>query len=910
MNAGKSGPPSKGNNAVSVRPENIASVAWHAESREDALALLAASEDGLSKQEASKRRAIFGPNRLPKQKRPGLLVFYLRQFKSPLIYLLLAAAAISLLIGEATDAVFIFAVLQINAVIGTVQEARAESSAQALGGLIRQRVLLFRDGHTHEVDSELLVPGDVIQLQSGSLVPADLRLLSTRDVKVDESLLTGESMPVGKHSAAALEEHTVLGDRSNMLYAGTTVLSGRAVGVVARTGKETEVGRIAQALERAAPPPLVVRLQRFTRLVGMLVICAVIVLAVALLLRGMQPAQIFYLAIALAVSAIPEGLPVAITVALSVAAARMARRNVIVRNLPAVEGLGTCTVIASDKTGTLTCNELTVTRVWLPGVGDLSVEGRGYAPKGKVTHRGAPPGEVVLKRLHRLATAGALANEATLRRDGDTLIHFGDTVDVAMLAFAGKLNLDRATLSEHFPEVDSIPFESAYQYSATVNRVGEGRRVHAKGAAERILAMCTGVDHDAAIAEMERLAAEGFRVIAVAAGEFDERDSTHRLAECSGLEFLGLCGLIDPLRTEVANAVARCDQAGIQVRMVTGDHPVTALAIADKLGLDPDPCRVVRGLDLEALAPKPADLDRAVENATVFARVEPIQKLSIVESLRRLGHFVAVTGDGVNDAPALRAANIGVAMGMGGTDVAREAADLILTDDDFSSIVSGVEEGRIAYDNVRKVVYLLVSTGAAEIVLFFLAFSAGLPIPLYAAQLLWLNLVTNGIQDVALAFEKGEPHVLDQPPRPPSERIFERRMIEQVLISGAFIGVVGFLFFDWALAHGWSEDEARNGLLLLMVCFENAHVFNCRSEWRSAFRCPFSANPFLIVAVFCSQGVHIAAMWTPGLSDVLHVEPVSLATWAGVAALAVALIAVMEIYKWARPRQRKGVQLE
>jgi magnesium-transporting ATPase (P-type) len=317
---------------------------------------------------------------------------------------------------------------------------------------------------------------------------------------------------------------------------------------------------------------------------------------------------------------------------------------------------------------------------------------------------------------------------------------------------------------------------------------------------------------------------------------------------------------------------------------------------------------VIRGLDLEALAPTPADLDRAVENASVFARVEPIQKLSIVESLRRRGHFVAVTGDGVNDAPALRAANIGVAMGMRGTDVAREAADLILTDDDFSSIVNGVEEGRIAYDNVRKVVYLLVSTGAAEIVLFLLAFVAGLPLPLYAAQLLWLNLVTNGIQDVALAFEKGEPHVLDQPPRRPSERIFDGRMIQQVLVSGTFIGVVGFLFFDWALAHGWSEDEARNAVLLLIVCFENAHIFNCRSEWRSAFRCPFSANPFLIIAVLCSQGVHIAAMWMPGLSGVLHVEPVSLATWFGVAGIAAALIAVMEIFKWALPRRVKGVQ--
>lgn len=886
-----------------MRPEDIANVAWHAQTPQAALALLAAGEDGLSEQEASARRAVFGPNRLPKQKRPGLLVIYLRQFKSPLIYLLLAAAAISIGIGEATDAVFIFAVLQINALIGTVQEAKAESSAESLGGMIRQRVLLLRGGHTFEVDSEMLVPGDVIQLQSGSLVPVDLRLLSSRNLKVDESLLTGESLPVEKRSVGALEEHTPLGDRATMLHAGTTVLDGRAVGLVARTGKDTEVGRIAQALDRGAPPPLVIRLERFTHMVGTLVICAVVVLGVALYLHGMPPAEIFFLAIALAVSAIPEGLPVAITVALSVGAARMARRNVIVRSLPAVEGLGACTVIASDKTGTLTCNELTVTRLWLPEVGDLTVEGRGYAPEGAVTRDGAPPGDAVVERLQRIAATVALSNEATLRLEGDTVSHFGDTVDVAMLALAGKLGHDRATLLERFPEIDVIPFESARQYSGSVNRADEALRVHVKGAPERILSMCGGgVEQDAVLAEVERLAAEGFRVIAVAAGDLDTWVADDGGAAISGLEFLGLCGLIDPLRSEAANAVARCGEAGVQVRMVTGDHPVTALAIARELGLDADQTHVVRGRDLEALAAEPPELDRAVEYARVFARVEPMQKLSIVDSLRRRGHFVAVTGDGVNDAPALRAANIGVAMGMGGTDVAREAADLIIADDDFSSIVNGVEEGRIAYDNVRKVVYLLVSTGVAEIVLFFLAFAAGLPIPLYAAQLLWLNLVTNGIQDVALAFEKGEPHILDQPPRAPTERIFERRMIEQVLVSGGFVGLMGFLFFDWALAHGWSVDEARNALLLLMVCFENAHVFNCRSEWRSVFRCPFRANPFLIIAVIGAQAVHIGAMWTPGLSDVLQAQPVSLTMWAGVAALSLALIAVMEFYKWVRPR--------
>jgi magnesium-transporting ATPase (P-type) len=418
--------------------------------------------------------------------------------------------------------------------------------------------------------------------------------------------------------------------------------------------------------------------------------------------------------------------------------------------------------------------------------------------------------------------------------------------------------------------------------------------------------MCDGVDREAVLAEAERLAAEGFRVLAVAAGRIARPIAPERADVALGdLDFLGLAGLIDPLRAEVPDAVERCRKAGVEVRMVTGDHPVTALAIARQLGLADDPDRAIHGTELQNLANDPAELDLAVAEAGVYARVEPVQKLTIVQSLQRSGHFVAVTGDGVNDAPALHAANIGVAMGRSGTDVARGAADLILTDDNFASIVNGVEEGRVAYDNVRKVIYLLVSTGASEIVLFFLAFAFGLPLPLFAAQLLWLNLVTNGIQHVALAFEKGEPGVLDLPPRPPKQPIFDRRMIEEVLVSGAFIGIVGFLFFHWALGRGWSEFEARNGMLLLMVCFENAHVFNCRSEWRSAFRVPFRANRFLFVAVAAAQGVHIGAMYVPGLSDVLRIEPVSFEAWLPVAGLALGLVAAMEIFKLMRPRPQR-----
>jgi magnesium-transporting ATPase (P-type) len=887
-------------------PRRIAGIPWHARTADEALADLESRADGLSAAEAAARLTTFGANELPKAKRRSLAIVFLGQFQNPLIYLLLAAAAVSLAIGETTDAGFIFAVLLVNAVIGTAQEWKAETSAEALKRLLPIQVVVRRDGDSRKIDGRTLVPGDVVRIASGTLVPADVRLLAEQDVKVDESLLTGESLPVGKDAAAVVADASALGDRRTMLHAGTMVLSGRAEGVVVRTGSHTEVGRIAQALAAApeAPPPLVVRLERFTRMIGVFIVAAVTVLGVALYLTGMAPAAIFFLVVALAVSAIPEGLPVAITVALSVASARMARRNVIVRKLPAVEGLGACTVIASDKTGTLTLNALIIARVWLPEVGDLVVEGRGYAPEGAIRRvDGGGLDEVAAAALRRLAEAGALANEAALRVDADGGVrHLGDTVDVAFLALAGKLGLSRPALLQTRPELAAIPYESAQKFAAAINRHGDGAIASVKGAAEVVLPMCAGADPPAVLDEAHRLAADGFRVLAVAAGQVAPTAAEAPAAALAGLELLGLVGLIDPLRGEVPDAIRRCREAGIGVRMVTGDHPVTALAIARALGLAESETEVVHGADLHDLANDPSELDLAVARGRVFARVEPVQKLAIVESLGRGGHFVAVTGDGVNDAPALNAAHIGVAMGEGGTDVARGAADLILTDDNFASIVGGIEEGRIAYDNIRKVVYLLISTGAAELIVFFLAFAFGRPIPLFAVQLLWLNLVTNGFQQVAVSFEKGEPGILGLPPRSPDQPIFDRRMIEEVLLSGAFIGGVGFLFFDHLLRQGWSEADARNALLLWMVACENVHGFNCRSEWRSTFRIPLAANPILVLSVLAAHGVHIAAMYTPGLSEVLGAHPVSFATWSQIAGLALGLIAVMEVYKLVRPR--------
>jgi magnesium-transporting ATPase (P-type) len=881
--------------------ENKAQPLWHALSAAEVLRTLKSDEHGLDDTEARARLRRVGPNTLPKPRRSGPGLIYLRQFKSPLIYLLLAAAVVSVAIGEATDALFIFAVLQINAVIGTVQEWKAETSARGLDALIHIRVMVRRGGDRQQIDSTGLVPGDIVHLESGSLVPADIRLLGAHALRADESLLTGESVPMGKDATLVLDDATAVSDRRNVLHAGTTISTGRATGVVTATGLATEIGRIAGVLAgaEAAPAPLAIRLERFTHFVGIVVVAAVAALAVAQLLQGVEATQIFFVAVALAVSAIPEGLPVAITVALSVGMARMARRSVIVRALPAAEGLGASTLIASDKTGTLTCNELTIKRLCLPGMGDLDVTGQGYVPEGAIRRPDGSPESLdpaAAAAAHRLAVAGVLCNEAVLRLTKTGYRHFGDTVDVAFLALAGKLGIGWDIVVERNPQVSAVPYEPAQRFAASVNNIDSRPMASVKGAAEVVAPMCRDVDQGALLAEAARLAGEGFRVLAVASGPVDEA-SAQATGEFRDLRFLGLVGLIDPVRPEVPEAIDRCRASGITVAMITGDHPATAMAISRQLGIAGPGDAVLTGTDLAHLAGDPSVLDRALAGVRVFARVEPLQKLSIVESFRRQGHFVTVTGDGVNDAPALNAANIGVAMGRGGTDVARGAADLILTDDNFASIVNGIEEGRIAYDNVRKVVYLLISTGAAEIVLFFLALIAGLPLPLFAVQLLWLNLVTNGIQDVALAFEKGEPGTLEAPPRPPDQPIFNRPMIAQTAVSGAFIGFTAFLFFRWALDAGWTEFEARNALLLLMVLFENVHVFNCRSEIRSAFRVPLAANPLLVLAVIAAQAVHIGAMYLPGLSHVLRLEPIGFGLWWKIALLALALIVVMECYK-------------
>lgn len=871
--------------------------AWHALSPAEIESRLGTGPAGLDAVEVVARRERYGLNRLPERAPPGPVMLFLRQFKSPLIYVLIVAALVAFALGDVRDAAFIMVVVLLNALVGAFQEWKAESAAEALRHLLETEVRVRREGRDLTVPAVDLVPGDLVLLESGNRVPADLRLVEIAELGVDESALTGESLPVEK-VVSPVPPETPVADRRSMAHAGTVVTTGRGVGVVVGTGAFTEFGAIAAAVSGAegTKPPLIERMDRFARTVSIAVVGAAGVLAMIAFLRGTPLDEVFFVAIALAVSAIPEGLPVALTVVLSVAASRMARRSVIVRRMAAVEGLGSCTLIASDKTGTLTVNQQTLEMVWFPGTGRIAA--------GDLL-----AGQQADDRSRRFARAALAASEAieVVGEGGPRII--GDPVDAAFLRFGRGLGVEPADVGARV--LGRIPYESERRYAAAVaadpHHPGGRPMVALKGAVEVVLGRSVSMSSPDGPVSVDRslvdgaflaLSAEGYRVLAVAEGPLVDGIRPEDLDEetLPPLTLLGLAGFIDPLRPDAAGAVEECRRAGVRVLMVTGDHPVTALAIARQLGIAQDEGEVVTGAVLAA-SKDPALVDRV----RVFARVTPLQKLDIVDALQDRGHYVAVTGDGVNDAPALRQANIGVAMGSG-TDVAKDAASMIVTDDRFTSIVAGIEEGRYAYDNIRKVTLLLVATGAAEVLLFTFALVAGLPIPLFAVQLLWLNLVTEGVQHIGLAFEPGEPGAMERPPRPPDQPIFDRPMVRQVIISALTMSAVGFGLFAWLLGNGWAESDARNLLMLLFVLFENVQVFNARSERISAFRMPLSRNWLVVAATAGSILIHVAAMYIPPVAETLSIAPVPLSWWGLLLLASASLLTVMEVHKRVQAR--------
>ncbi len=895
-------------------------MAFHALTVEETRTRLKVAPDdqGLSPSDVAARLSEHGPNTLPAPEPVTLGAIVLHQFLSPLIYILFAAAIVAVVLGDFVDAGFIVLIVSINAALGAYQEWRAERSAAALQDLLKVMVRIRRAGREDSIGAEELVPGDVVLLESGNRVPADLRLVRVTGLEVDESFLTGESVTVHKTIEPVAPE-APLGDRHNMAYAGATVLAGRAVGLVSATGRSTEVGAIAAQVTSGTvvKTPLVQRMERFSRQISVAVLVACAALIGLGLSTGMPIVEVFFLAVALAVSAIPEGLPVAVTVTLSIAATRMAKRNVIVRRLTAVEGLGSCTMIASDKTGTLTVNQQTARSIAIPSGPTLDVTGEGYNDDGEVR---SPNGAVLAEGDRPLALgvaqAGVLCNEARLAVDDGEWTQQGDAVDVAFLALGLKLGIHTARVRADAKVLGELPFESSRAYAATFYEADGQRRVAVKGALETVLPRCTTmrtaagdvpVDAAAIDAQSNALTSLGQRVIAVAEGALDASfalDGDATSDHLPPLTLLGVVGLLDPPRAEAAAAVAQCRAAGVEVAMVTGDHPRTAFAIARDLGIATDESRVVTGAALAAAGPGTPAFKALVAEGRVFARVAPLQKLDIVEALRAAGHFVAVTGDGVNDAPALKAAHIGVAMGSG-SDVTKDAASLIVTDDNFASIEAGIEEGRFAYDNIRKVTYLLISTGLAEVLLVLASLVLGLPLPLFAVQLLWLNLVTNGIQEIGLAFEAGEPGAMRRPPRRPSEGIFDGLMIRQVTLIGVAMAALATGYWSLLLSMGVAEEHARSQLLLLFVLMQNVHVFNCRSERESAFRIPLARNWMLVGGVVAALGVHVAATYVPLMQRLLRVEPVAFGLWAAPMAVALLLLLLAELDKWVR-RRRAG----
>ena len=852
--------------------------------------------------EAKQRLERHGSNTLPQAAPPGLVNIFLRQFISPFIYVLFAAALVSFFLGQHINAYFIFAVLILNAVIGTIQEFSAERAASALKKMVPSYAYVVRDNKVVKINSAELVVGDLVKLVSGDKVPADIRLCSNDDLQIDESMITGESVAVEKSltpgGGSAEEKYC-------HCYAGTVVMRGRGFGHVIATGKDTEIGKIAADVrQQQTKPPLLLRIETFTLRITYGILLLITLIFVITLIRGDNLGSVFLLAVALAVSAIPEGLPAAITVALAIGMRRMARVKVIIRNLLAVEALGSCTYIASDKTGTLTVNEMTIQNIWLSDGGHCRVSGQGLDPEGEVL---ACDQDDQTELLELLVTAGVLANEAYLEQSRTGWYGQGDMVDVAFLVLAHKYGIDYQQARKASPELDQIPYESEKAYCASVNLYRGKHCLFVKGSVEKLLTMCKSDTPGREItAQANALAGQGQRVLALAYTELDNIGTKPEQA-LQELSFLGLVGMIDPLRPEVKDAVEHCKRADINVAMITGDHPDTALALARESGIADDKMHAVTGSELaQAYEQGNTSFSLCVHSTNVFARVSPHQKKQIIDQLMHDGDFVAVTGDGVNDAPALTQAHVGIAMGLRGTDVARESADIILTDDNFASIVQGICQGRIVYNNIRKVIFLLISTGAAEILLVLYSLLFSTPLPLFPLQLLWLNLVTNGIQDVALAFEPAEGNELRQAARPPDEAIFNPLMIERVLINALVMGTLAFGFFKWQLDAGVAESQARNLTLLLMVLFENVHVLNSRSEQISIFRQYFFGNKFLLFGMLAAQGVHIGAMYTPGLRDWLALSPVTLEQWFVLLLIATILIAVDEGHKYYHNRVASG----
>ena len=883
-------------------------MAWYQQDIPEIFSRLGTSEHGLDDSQAKELLQRYGPNTIAEPDKISKIKLFFHQFASPLIYILILAAGITVYLQEYKDASVIIAVILFNALIGFFQEFKAEKSVMALKQMTAPKARVLRQGHEREIASELLVPGDVVLLESGVKVPADLRLFRTVELRVDEAILTGESLPVEKTAAALPEENLTPGDQKNMAFLGTVVLMGRGRGVVVETGGHTILGGIAEEVKRITPSqaPLQKKFARFANVLGLIVLAASALLFLLGVLTGEAAQDMFMTVVAAAVAAIPEGLPVVVTITLARSVALMAKRNAIIRKLPAVETLGSTTVICSDKTGTLTKNEMTVKLIY-DGEKAYEVTGSGYQPTGEILQAWLPVEMSARGDLERVLRIGLLCNEAELYEEDDQYKVSGDPTEGALIVSALKGGLDPITERELYPQLAAIPFESDWGYMATLHQFQDKKYMFVKGAPEKVVNMCTecmfgnGDKMKIIMRVADNLAKDGLRVLAMAFKEVppETQEITHQdVAE--GLVVAGLQGMIDPPREEVIEAIAGCRRAGIRVIMITGDHAVTAQAIAHKLGIGNADPQVFTGRQLEQIGDD--ELHEKVKEVSVFARVAPDHKLRITEQLLKHGEIVAVTGDGVNDTPALKAAHIGVAMGKSGTDVAKEAADMVIADDNFASIFWAVKEGRIVFDNIRKVTFFLIPTGVAAILSIIGTVILGLPMPYLPAQLLWINLVTNGFQVIALAFEPGEKDVDQRPPRNPREGIMSSILIQRTIIVGVLIAVGVIVKFVYALKNGADLDQARTMTVTTMVFFQFFQAINSRSEFHSVFRLSPFANPFLLYALLASTFAHLAVIYASPLQWVFRTVPLSAFDWLLVLGISSSVIVVVEIDKAIRRR--------
>ncbi|MDK1019284.1 MAG: HAD-IC family P-type ATPase [Actinomycetota bacterium] len=898
--------------------ETLTAAEWYHLPEDEVVDLLEAdTTSGLDALSVEDRRERFGSNVVTTRPGPGVLSRFLHQFHQPLIYILIVAGGIKALFGDWVSSGVIFGVVLVNAVVGFFQEEKATAAIAALAATLVADATVVRAGKRVVISATEVVPGDLVVLSAGGKVPADIRILSTRSLQIDESALTGESLPVEKAAPAVVALSTTLADRTNMAYASSLITRGEGMGVVTATGDHTEVGHISKLLGEVETldTPLTQKMDRFSMIIlRVIIVLAAITFAVGML-RGETTENMFSAAVALAVGAIPEGLPATVTITLAIGVSRMARRRAIIRKLPAVETLGSTTTICSDKTGTLTANQMTV-QVVMAGGASHDVAGVGYHPAGDIQPRADQPENEGSGALALCLAAGVLCNDGELTGTGDEWAPIGDPTDVALVVAAMKGGIDVTAFRDRWQRLDVVPFDSRHRYMATLNHDPDTgvRTLSAKGAVESILERCVTmtnpsgesvpIDHAPITLAVEALASHGYRVLAMATRPIEATRQTIGHDDVTGLTFVGIQAMVDPARPEVEAAVAACRTAGIAVKMITGDHPLTAEAIAEQIGLVDSRPRAVTGAELAEMSDE--DLAHAANASDVFARVSPEQKLRIVEALQAAGHVVAMTGDGVNDAPALRRADVGIAMGERGTEVAKEASDIVLTDDNFATIEAAVEEGRGVFDNLTKFIIWTLPTNLGEGLVIMVAVLVGTVLPILPIQILWINMTTAVVLGLTLAFEPKEDGIMIRPPRDPDRPIITATLLARIALVGTLLLAGAFGLFTYEMSLGSGEAAARTVAVGVFVVVQSFYLLNSRSFTSSMFRIGVFSNPAIWLGLGTMAILQALYTYLPIMNNLFGSTPIDATQWGRIFLVGFAVYLIIGVEKWMRQHFAKA----